>query len=128
MRDLISIHERMLGLLEKQIRKCITTKSIITIPIPQALFTNVNMDFIEGLPRSNDNEVIFMVAYRFNKYSHFISLSHSYSATIVSIAFIDHVYKLHGLPTTIMSDKNLSSKVNFGRISLPIKEQIYTIL
>lgn len=35
--------------------------------IPQAVFINIKMDFIEGLPKSDGNEVIFIVLDRFSK-------------------------------------------------------------
>ncbi|GJY14628.1 putative ribonuclease H-like domain-containing protein [Tanacetum coccineum] len=37
--------------------------------------------------------------------AHFVSLAHPYTATHVAQAFLDDVYKLHGLPQTIVSDR-----------------------
>lgn len=62
------------------------------------------MDFIEGLPRLERKEVIFMVVDRFSKYAHLMTLSHPYSAVMVAKTFMENVYKLHGMPATIMSD------------------------
>ncbi|XP_019172078.1 PREDICTED: uncharacterized protein LOC109167512 [Ipomoea nil] len=42
------------------------------------------------------------------KYSHFISLAHPYSAESVALAFMEHVYKLHGLPKDIVTDRDKS--------------------
>jgi hypothetical protein len=58
------------------------------------------MDFITSLPKSEGKEVIFVVMNRFNKYAHFMALSHPYLATTVAKTFIDSVYKLHGMPAT----------------------------
>jgi hypothetical protein len=41
---------------------------------------------------------------KLTKYAHFICLSHPYTATSVAQAFLTHVYKLHGLPSIIISD------------------------
>jgi hypothetical protein len=98
------------------------------LSIPHALFTDINMDFIEGLPKSNDKEIIFVVVDRFNKHSHFMVFSHSYYATTIYITFMDHVYKLHGLPIMIISDKDIIFLSHFWKISLHIKEWNYTIL
>jgi hypothetical protein len=38
------------------------------------------MDFIDGLPKSEGKEVIFVVVDRFSKYAHLMALTHPYSA------------------------------------------------
>jgi hypothetical protein len=43
---------------------------------------------------------------KFTKYGHFIPLSHLYTALTVAQAYVDHVYKLHGLPKVIISDRD----------------------
>jgi len=35
-----------------------------------------------------------------------MALSHPYSAPTVAKVFIEHVYKLHGMPATIVSDRD----------------------
>lgn len=47
-----------------------------------------------------------MVVDRLTKYSHFIPLSHPYHATDVAQTYIDYVYKLHGLPETLITDRD----------------------
>lgn len=64
------------------------------------------MDFIKGLPKSGGKEVIFVVVDRFRKYAHLMALFHSYSAITVAKDFVENVYKLHGMPSTIVSDRN----------------------
>jgi hypothetical protein len=64
------------------------------------------MDFIEGLPKSEGKDVIMVVVDRFSKYAHFMSLIHPYSAPTMANIFMDNVYKLHGLPTSIVSDRD----------------------
>ena len=65
------------------------------------------MDFIEGLPFSGNVDVILVVVDRLTKYAYFMSLKHPYFALTVAQAYMDQVFKLHGLPTAIVSDKDL---------------------
>lgn len=76
------------------------------LPIPHAPFIDISMDFVEGLPKSEGKDVIMVVVDRFSKYAHFMSLSHPYTTLIVAKVFMDNVYKLHGLPASIVSDTN----------------------
>ncbi|XP_071905950.1 uncharacterized protein [Coffea arabica] len=41
-----------------------------------------------------------------SKYAYFIPLKHPYTALSVAQAFLDNIYRLHGLPTTIVSDRD----------------------
>jgi hypothetical protein len=71
------------------------------------------MDFIEGLPRSNRVECILVVVDKFTRYAHFIPLSHPYKASSVATVFLKEVYKLHGLPASIISDRDLVFTIHF---------------
>lgn len=64
------------------------------------------MDFIEGLPRSVCYNCILVVVDKFYKYSHFIPLSHPFTAHSVAMDFMEYVYKLHGLPESIVRDRD----------------------
>jgi hypothetical protein len=62
------------------------------------------MDFIEGLPRSGHANWLVVVVDRFNKFAHFIPLSHLFNAQQVAQLFLDNIYRLHRMPTHIISN------------------------
>ncbi len=76
------------------------------LPVPQRIWQEVSMDFIEGLPRSEGKDLVMVVIDRFSKYGHFIPLAHPFTVTEVARSFFDTVYKLHGLPERIISDRD----------------------
>nr|GEZ40172.1 hypothetical protein [Tanacetum cinerariifolium] len=73
-------------------------------PIPTSIYTNISMDFIKGLPKSQVKDVILVVVERLSKYAHFMALSHPFTVSQVAQMFLDNIYKLHGLVENIMSD------------------------
>jgi len=76
------------------------------LDVPSIVWADVAMDFVEGFPRINGKSVILTVVDRFSKYGHFIPLGHPYTATTVAKAFFDIVVRLHGIPCSIVSDRD----------------------
>ncbi|KAK1683966.1 hypothetical protein QYE76_044814 [Lolium multiflorum] len=67
---------------------------------------DITMDFIDGLPKSEGFEVIMVVVDRLTKFAHFVPLKHPYTAAQVARVFWDNIIKLHGVPFTIVSDRD----------------------
>lgn len=76
------------------------------LPVPQQAWNEISLDFVEGLPRSEGKDSIIVVIDRFTKYAHFIALTHPYTASEVAKAFFNTIYRLHGLPEKIISDRD----------------------
>lgn len=76
------------------------------LQIPEGAWLDISLDFIDGLPLSFGKYVILVVVDRFSKAAHFMSLCHPYTAASVAQTFLDNVFKLHGFPRSIVSDKD----------------------
>jgi hypothetical protein len=83
-----------------------TPKLLQPLLIPYTPFIDISMNFLEGLPKYEGKDVIMVIVDRFNKYTHFISLNHLYLTLTIAKLFMDNLYKLYGLPVSIVSDRN----------------------
>lgn len=73
------------------------------------------MNFIEGLPKSHGHDVILVVVDRLTKFVHFFSLHHPFTTAKVATVFMWGVFKLHGMPKSIVSDRGVVFTVAFWR-------------
>ena len=90
-----------------------TPGTLQPLPIPTSIWTEVSMDFITGLPKSGNKSVIMVVVDRLSKYAHFCALPQPFTPTLVAQNFIDQIFKLHGMPTSIVSDRDPIFTSNF---------------
>jgi len=76
------------------------------LPIPEGVWRDISLDFVEGLPKVDGYSVILVVVDRFTKYAHFMALKHPYTALSVAKVLYDQVIKLHGMPQSMISDRD----------------------
>lgn len=70
------------------------------------VWTDIAIDFVEGLPSNHGKNAILVVMDRLSKYEHFIPIKHLYSAPQIAEVFIQVVFRLHGMLASIVSDRD----------------------
>lgn len=85
------------------------------LPIPEAAWQVVSLDFVMGLPTSGGFDCILVVVDLFTKYAHFLGLKHPFTAYSVAVLFHNNVYKLHGMPSHLISDRDRVFTSNLWR-------------
>ena len=77
------------------------------LPLPKAPWQNIGMDLIVGLPStSNGHDAILTFVDRLTKYAHFVPTSSRLDAAGAADLYITHVYRLHGLSSSVVCDRD----------------------
>ena len=75
------------------------------LPIPEKRWTHITMDFIVGLPPVDRYDAIFVVVDRLSKMAHFVPTTSAINAEQTAQILIKEIFRLHGLPVDILSDR-----------------------
>ena len=77
------------------------------LEIPNWKWEGISMDFVDGLPKSQrGNESIWVIVDRLTKSAHFIPVSVYRNADHLAKLYIREVVRLHGIPISIVSDRD----------------------
>ena len=83
--------------------------------IPAKPWSSVSLDWITDLPPSNYYDAILVVVDRLTKQAIFIATTKSMSAPDVASLFIQHVIRAHGLPDSLVSNRDPVFTSHFWR-------------
>ena len=71
------------------------------------------MDFITSLPKVQGRDCLYVVIDQLTKFAHFFVIPFDYSASQVADLFFREAFKQHGLPKTIVSDRDSKFTISF---------------
>ena len=76
------------------------------LPISEQKWESISMDLIAGLCLVQGRDCLYVVVDRLTKFARFFAISSDYLAVQVAELFFREVFRLHGLPKTIVSDRD----------------------
>ena len=96
-------HQHLAGLLQR-------------LPVLEWKWEVISMDFITGLPMTwRQHDSIMVVVYKLTKAAHFIPVKSTHKSDDIAKIFMKEIFKLHGLPKAIVSDRYVKFTSNFWK-------------
>ena len=83
--------------------------------VPEKPWQHISVDFIMKLLLSKDHNSILVVCDRFLKISHFVVTTEKIMAKILAKLFRDNVWKLHGLPESVILNRGPQFAAGFDK-------------
>ena len=86
------------------------------LPIPERPWQQVSMDLITALPKSKSgNDAIVVFVDKLTKMVHYVATTTSVTAPQLATIFMREVVRLHGVPESILSDRDPRFTAHFWR-------------
>ncbi|KAK2403898.1 putative mitochondrial protein [Trifolium repens] len=77
------------------------------LDIPEWKWEHITMDYVGGLPHNQrGQDSIWVIVDRLTKSAHFIPVKSTYKAPQYAAKFMDQIVRLHGVPLSIVSDRD----------------------
>ena len=77
------------------------------LSIPQWKWVNITMDFVLGFPLTQQkHDFVWVIVDKIKKSAHFIPVRMNYSMDRLAKLYVEEIVRLHGLPLSIVSDRD----------------------
>jgi hypothetical protein len=83
------------------------------MPIPDRPWASIAMDFVGLFPLSNNFDYVWVILDRFMSLVHLVPTTTMVTASKLVTLFIEHIVRLHGLPDSIVSDRDTKFTAEF---------------
>lgn len=85
------------------------------LPVPEGPWSEIAMDFVMDLPESEGYDALWSITDRLTKAVHFVPIRKDMGAEDIAELFIKEVHRLHGVPKSIVSDRDSRFTSGFWR-------------
>ena len=116
LRKEVKSHVKLCGLCQRiKPRTARPYGSLMPLPVPVRPWESISMDFVTGLPNCDGYDAILTVVCTFSKMAHFIPCTKTVNAKQLAKMILNEVYRYHGLPRIIISDRDTRITSEFFR-------------
>jgi hypothetical protein len=86
-----------------------------SLPVPTRPWGSIGMDFVGPFPPSEAHDYLWVIICRLTSMVHLIPVTTTIRASELAVKYIKEVVRLHGLPDTIVSDRDSKFTSTFWR-------------
>ena len=106
-RDVTEYVSKCLTCQQVKVKHQVPTGLLNPLLIPQWKWDNITMDFVSGLPLTQQkHDSVWMIVDKLTKSAHFIPVRMDYSMDRLAELYVKEIVRLHAIPLSIVSDRD----------------------
>ena len=115
-KDIIEYLLRCMKLQQVKVEHQYPASLLQHFPVPEWKWEVITMDFITGFPMTwRQHDSIMVVVDKLTKETHFIPVKSMHKTDDIAKIFMNDIFKLHGLPKAIVSNRDVKFTFNFWK-------------